>query len=324
LQALVLVGGKGTRLRPLTTDTPKPILNLVDRPFLSYMIEWLASHGVDEIVFACGFLPDQLEKVLGSGGDGTPNLHYVVEPEPLGTGGAIKFAEEHLDDRFFALNGDVLTDLDLTALWNSHLERGATASLGLYPVDDPTGYGLVDLDEEGTVLDFHEKPEPEHAGPGLINAGTYVLERSVLEGVASGREVSIEREVFPDLIGNGLCGIRLDGYWMDIGTPARYLEASWDIVEGRVKTEVETNDQGMHIGLDCEITTGAKIGPRAVIGNRSMVGKGAEITDSVLISDCEIGEYAVVSESILSPGVKIAPGARVGNRVLAKNEVADA
>jgi len=324
LQALVLVGGKGTRLRPLTTETPKPILNLVDRPFLSYMIEWLGSHGVDEVILACGFLPDQLEKVLGRGTADGPTLHYVVEPEPLGTAGAIKFAEEHLDDRFFALNGDVLTDLDLTALWNSHLERGATASLGLYPVEDPTGYGLVEMDENGVVLDFLEKPDPAHAGAGLINAGTYVLERSVLTDVPAGREVSIEREVFPHLIDHGLHGLRLDGYWMDIGTPERYLEASWDIVEGRVRTEVETNTEGMHFGVDCEITTGARIGPRAVIGNRCKVGTGAHISDSVLISDCEIGENAVVTDSILSPGVRIAAGVQVGNRVLGKNEVVNA
>ncbi len=324
MQALVLVGGKGTRLRPLTTETPKPILKLVDRPFLSYMIEWLASHGVDEIVFACGFLPDQLERVLGNGGGDSPALHYVVEPEPLGTAGAIKFAEEYLNDRFFALNGDVLTDLDLTALWNSHLENGASASLGLYPVDDPAGYGLVDLDESGRVLDFHEKPEPGHAGPGLINAGTYVLEKSVLAGVAAGRQVSIEREVFPSLIGNGLRGMRLDGYWMDIGTPDRYLEASWDIVEGRVRTGAETNPEGMYIGSDCEIATGAKVGPRAIIGNRSILDSGSSVSNSVLISDCEVGSGAVVIDSILSPGVRVKGGVRVEGRVLGKNEVIDA
>jgi len=288
------------------------------------MIEWLASHGVDEVVLACGFLPDQLEKVLGNGGDGGPNLHYVVEPEPLGTAGAIKFAEDHLDDRFFALNGDVLTDLDLTALWNSHLERGASASLGLYPVEDPTGYGLVDIDDAGQVLDFHEKPGTGHTGAGLINAGTYVLEKSVLLDLPAGREVSIEREVFPNLIGRGLSGLRLDGYWMDIGTPDRYLEASWDIVEGRVNTLVETNSEGMHVGTDCEITTGARIGPRAVIGNRSQIGAGASIVDSVLISDCQIGENAVISGSILSPGVRVAAGARVENMVLGKNELVSA
>ncbi|MDQ2701197.1 MAG: NDP-sugar synthase [Actinomycetota bacterium] len=318
------MGGKGTRLRPLTTETPKPILKLVDRPFLDYMIEWLASHGVDDIIFACGFLPDQLEQVLGSGGGNRPDLHYVVEPEPFGTAGAIKFAESQLDDRFFALNGDVLTDLDLTSLWNSHLERGARASLGLYPVDDPTAYGLVDLNDEGDVLDFHEKPEPGHAGPGLINAGTYVLEKSVLEEIPSGREVSIEREVFPGLVGEGLVGLRLEGYWKDIGTPDRYMEATWDIVEGRVRTQVGTNTEGLHIGRDSEIATGAKIGPRAVIGDRSRVGPGAEISNSVLISDCQIGENATVTDSILSPGVKVAAGAKVVGQVLGKNEVIDA
>jgi len=321
LQALVLVGGKGTRLRPLTTDIPKPVLTLVDRPFLSYMIEWLASHGVDDIVFACGFLPDQLEEVLGDGGVDGPRLHYVVEPEAFGTAGAIKFAADHLEDRFFALNGDVLTDLDLTSLWNSHIERGACASLGLYPVEDPTGYGLVDLDPEGHVLDFHEKPEPEHAGAGLINAGTYVIEKSVLDSVESQRKVSIEREVFPSLVGEGLCGLRLDGYWMDIGLPDRFLDASWDIIEGRVQTEVETNAEGIHLGTDCQIDPSATIGPRAVIGDRSVVGPGAEVTNSILISDCEIGEEAVVRGSILSAGVKVNSNSRVGDSVLGKNEV---
>ena len=321
MQALVLVGGKGTRLRPLTTEIPKPVLTLVDRPFLSYMIEWLASHGVDDIVFACGFLPDQLEAVLGDGGDGGPRLSYVVEPEPLGTAGAIKFAEDLLEERFFALNGDVLADLDLTALWNSHEERDARASLGLYPVEDPTGYGLVDLDDDGRVLDFHEKPEAGHVGPGLVNAGTYVINRSVLASVDAGCKVSIEREVFPGLVGNGLYGLRLDGYWKDIGLPDRYSEACWDIIEGRVKTAVETNGQGIFIGSDCEIDPGATIGPRAVIGDRSKIGRGAAVTGSVLISDCVVGDNSVVSDSILSAGVKVTSNSRVGDAILGKNEV---
>jgi mannose-1-phosphate guanylyltransferase len=324
LQALVLVGGKGTRLRPLTTEVPKPILTLVDRPFLGYMIDWLGSHGVDEVVLACGFLPDQLEEVLGDGHPGGPRVRYLVEPEPLGTGGAIKFALPELDDRFFALNGDVLTDLDLSALWKMHLERGAQASLGLYPVEDPTGYGLVDLAGDGRVLDFHEKPEPGHAGPGLINAGTYVLEKSAFDEVPEGREVSIEREIFPTLVENGLFGLRLDGYWMDIGTPDRYLEASWDIIEGRVKSEVETDRAGVHVDPGAAISADATIGPRAVIAPGCKVAAGAEITGSVLLDGCEIGENAVVVDSILSAGVKVAADSEVGDRVLGKNEVVDA
>ncbi|MBK5110111.1 MAG: NDP-sugar synthase [Thermoleophilia bacterium] len=324
MQALVLVGGKGTRLRPLTTEIPKPILTLVDRPFLSYMIEWLGSHGVDEVVLACGFLPDQLQEVLGNGDPGGPAIRYLVEPEPLGTGGAIKFALPELDERFFALNGDVLTDLDLSALWQSHLERGARASLGLYPVEDPTGYGLVDLAGDGRVLDFHEKPEPGHAGPGLINAGTYVLEKSAFEGVPDGCEVSIEREIFPGLVENGLFGLRLDGYWMDIGTPDRYLDASWDIIEGRVKSGVEGDSAGVHVDPGARISDDAVVGPRAVIAPGCQVGAGAEVTGSVLLDGCEIGENAVVSNSILSAGVRVSADAQVGDRVLGKKEVVNA
>lgn len=324
MQALVLVGGKGTRLRPLTTEVPKPILTLVDRPFLGYMIDWLGSHGVHEVVLACGFMPDQLEEVLGDGHPGGPRIRYLVEPEPLGTGGAIKFALPELDDRFFALNGDVLTDLDLSALWEMHLDRGARASLGLYPVEDPTGYGLVDLAGDGRVLDFHEKPEPGHAGPGLINAGTYVLEKSAFDDVPEGREVSIEREIFPTLVENGLFGLRLDGYWMDIGTPDRYLEASWDIIEGRVKSEVENDRAGVHVDPGATISADATIGPRAVIAPGCQVAAGADITGSVLLDGCEIGENAVVADSILSAGVKVAADSKVGDRVLGKNEVVDA
>ena len=158
MQALVLVGGEGTRLRPLTNTIPKPVVPLVDRPFISYMIDWLAGHGVEEIVFACGFMPEAMREVLGEGQAGGPRLSYVAEPEALGTAGAIKFAGAKLRDRFLALNGDVLTDLDLTALMRAHEERDASATLGLYPVEDPSSYGLVRRDSGDAVVEFLEKP----------------------------------------------------------------------------------------------------------------------------------------------------------------------
>ncbi len=324
MQALVLVGGKGSRLMPLTKDTPKPVLTLVDRPFMQYMIDWLASHGVDEIVFACGFLPDQLQDVLGDGSSGGPKLRYVVEPEPRGTGGAIKFAEPYLEERFFALNGDVLTDLDLSTLWQSHIERGARLSLGLYPVDDPSNYGLVDLADDGSVLEFHEKPEPGHVGSGLISAGTYVIEREVLDMVPEDSNVSIEREVFPALVGDGLCGIRLDGYWEDIGTRDRYLRATWDIIEGRVSTDVARNGSGAFIGLGTEIAIDATVGPRAVIGDDCRIGSGARITDSVLLDGCVIGAGAQISDSIIGPGTTVVEHAVVGKAIHGTNEVVNA
>jgi mannose-1-phosphate guanylyltransferase len=246
VQAIVLVGGEGTRLRPLTDEVPKPALTLVDRPFLAYMIEWLGVHGVTEAVLACGFLPDQLREALGDGEHGGVKLTYVVEPERRGTAGAIRFAAEalgeRLEDRFLALNGDVLTDLDLTALLRAHAERGARASIGLYPVEDSSAFGLVECDAAGSVLDFREKTG--EAVPGSINAGAYVLERDVLDLIPPGQEFSIEREVFPRLVGDGLCALPLSGYWMDIGVPERYLQATWDILEGRVATAVRPTAPG--------------------------------------------------------------------------------
>ena len=200
-----------------------------------------------------------------------------------------RYALPHLEERFFALNGDVLTDLDLSALWAFHEDRGAKATLGLYPVEDPTGYGLVDLAEDGHVLDFHEKPEPGHAGPGLINAGTYVLERDAIATVPEHREVSIEREFFPTLTERGLYGMRLDGYWMDIGTPDRYLDASWDIIEGRVRTEVPVHAEGIMIDPTSRIDPDAVVGPRAVVGPHCEVGAGAKINGSVLLDGSVVG-----------------------------------
>jgi mannose-1-phosphate guanylyltransferase len=322
LQALVLVGGFGTRLQPLTTDTPKPILRMVDRPFFAYMVDWLAGHGVDEVVLACGFLPDQMQAVLGDGSPGGPKLRYLVEPEPLGTAGAIKFAAPYLRERFLALNGDSLTDLDLTALWQSHLEREARVSLGLYPMDDPSEFGLVELGEHGSVRSFTEKQAG--AQPGLISAGAYVIEHEVLDLIPGGRKVSIETEVFPLLVDDGLYGIGLHGYWKDIGTHDRYREACWDIIEGRVDTGVELHEDGVFISPEADVSEGAWIGPRAVIGPGCRIAAGARITDSVLLEGCEIGENAVVDGSIFSPGVTVTADVSVGNRVLGKNERVDA
>lgn len=323
MQAIVLVGGEGTRLRPLTESTPKPALTLVDRPFLAYMIEWLAGHGVDEVVLACGFLPEVLREALaGEEERAGARIRYVAEPEPLGTAGAIRFAADRLgdelEDRFLALNGDVLTDLDLTALRGFHRERGARATIGLHPVEDSSAYGLVRCGPRGEVLEFTEKTG--EAVPGEINAGMYVLDRSVLDLVPPGENVSIERDVFPRLVGDGLRGVRLDGYWMDIGTPERYLQASWDILEGRVETRVMPTAPGLLVGAGVEIADGAKVGPRAVLGPGCRLAAACEVRESVLLDGCAVGEGALVSGSILAPGAEVAAGARLDGVVAAANE----
>ncbi len=323
MQAIVLVGGEGTRLRPLTETVPKPALTLVDRPFLAYMIEWLAGHGVDEVVLACGFLPDVLKEALAGEEDRAGvRITYVVEPERRGTAGAIRFAAdelgERLEDRFLALNGDVLTDLDLTALLRVHAERGASATLGLHPVEDSSAYGLVHSGPQGAVRAFLEKTG--EAVPGEINAGMYALERTVLELIPPGEEVSIERDVFPRLVGKGLHGLRLDGYWMDIGTPERYLEASWDILEGRVRTQVEPTAPGTLVAVGAEVGEGATIGPRVVLGRDCRIGPGATVRDSVLLEGCTVGEGALVRDSILSAGAGVAAGATLEGAVVGAGE----
>jgi mannose-1-phosphate guanylyltransferase len=340
VQALVLVGGEGTRLRPLTETVPKAVMPLAGRPFLSYMIDWLGRHGVDEIVLACGYRADVVRGVLGD--HGSPSLRYVEEPEPRGTGGAIRFAAAELDERFLALNGDVLTDLDLSSLISSHEQRGARASLGLYPVDDASGYGLVKHDGAGAVTEFLEKPETP--GPGEINAGTYVLERSVLDLIPEGEMVSIERDVFPRLVGEGLYALPLPGYWMDIGTPERYLQATWDILELNVETELGQRldtegrlidadayvDEGAAVTGPALIEAGARIGPEAIVGPRTVVGASCEVgaqatvSSSVLLEDCRVGEGATVRGSIAGAGAQVSAGATVGDgSVLGAGERAD-
>jgi len=325
MQAIVLVGGEGTRLRPLTETTPKPALTLVDRPFLAYMIEWLAGHGVSEVVLACGFLPDVLEEALaGEEERAGVTIRFVTEPQPLGTAGAIRFAADalgdDLDDSFLALNGDVLTDLDLGALLRGHRDSGAAATIGLHPVDDASAFGLVHCDEGGAVREFLEKTGERT--PGEVNAGMYVLEGSVLDLIPPGEKVSIERDVFPRLAGEGLHGVLLDGYWVDIGTPQRYLQASWDILEGRVATRVEPTGHGVLVDPGAEVAEGAKLGPRAVVGPNCRVAGGAEVRGSVLLDGCTVGENARVLDSILASGTEIVAGAKVAGAIAAQGEIA--
>jgi mannose-1-phosphate guanylyltransferase len=322
VQAIVLVGGEGTRLRPLTDHVPKPALTLVDRPFLAYMVEWLAGHGVDDVVLACGFLPDVLREELGEHEHEGVRLTYVAEPEPRGTAGGIRFAAEalgeRLGERFLALNGDVLADFDLGALIRSHEERGARASIALHEVEDSSHYGLVRTGENGEVLEFAEKTG--EAAPGAINAGAYVLERSVLDLIAAGESVSIEREVFPRLVGAGLYALPLEGYWLDFGTPDRYLQATWDVLEGRVETRVRPTAPGLFVDPEAEVAADAELGPRAVVAAGCRVEPGASVAGSVLLAGSSVGAGARVGDSILAAGAAVEAGAALDGAVVGRDE----
>jgi len=323
MQALILAGGEGTRLRPLTTTYPKPVVPLVDRPFIVFMLDWLRRHGVDDVVMSCGHMASGVRDVLGDGRRVGIRLRFVEEPRPLGTGGALKFAESLLEERFLMLNGDVLTDLDLTAQMAQHERTGARATLALTPVEDPSAYGLVRTSEGGQVLGFVEKPSADQIDTHNISAGAYVLERSVLDLLAPGEPASIERDVFPRLVGDGLFGYVGEGYWMDIGTPERYLQGTFDILEGTVETEVAqrmrdgfvsvgegTENDGRIVppalvGSGCRIGEGAQVGGRVVLQRDVSVGEGATIEQAVVLRGAEIGAHCTLRGCIVGAGTRI-------------------
>ena len=256
------MGGEGRRLRPLTDTRPKPMMPLVDRPFVAHQIDLLRRHGIDDIVFSCGYRPDALRAHFGDGSALGVRLRYVVDPEPLGTAGAIKNAEGLLDDApFLVLNGDILTDLDLAAVIRAHEELGAEGVIALTPVEDPSAFGLVRLHDDSSVEEFVEKPSPDELRPGepfRINAGTYLLSPSVLERIPQGRACSIEREIFPVLAERGaLYGFPSDSYWRDIGTPASYLAAHHDVLDAALETESPV--PGPYLGPGAQVAGGAEV-----------------------------------------------------------------
>jgi mannose-1-phosphate guanylyltransferase len=305
MQALVLAGGEGTRLRPLTLSVPKPVMPLAGRPFLTFMLDWLAEHGVDEAILSCGFLSNDVERVLGHQ-HGSMTLRYVVETEPLGTAGPVRLANDRglLAERFLVLNGDALTDIDLTAEIAQHERTGAAATLALIAVEDTTSYGVVPTAADGQVEAFLEKstgPAPTNR----INAGAYVLEREVVMRIPPDRAVSFEREVFPSMIGEGLYGYMAAGYWIDIGTPERYLEATYDLLADRVRSTLPPRDEtGSLIGEGC-ITSGARIGPMSVLGRHCSVGDESIVERSVLLDDVRVGSDCVVTGAVLAEGVRV-------------------
>jgi mannose-1-phosphate guanylyltransferase len=311
MQALVLAGGEGTRLRPLTYTTPKPVLPLAGRPFLSFMLDWTRDHGVDEVILSCGFMSDDVRRVLGDIYDGM-RLRYAVEEEPLGTAGPVRLAYDQglLEERLLVLNGDVLTDVDLTAELAQHERTGARVTLALYAVEDTSSYGVVPTDADGRVEAFLEKSAGE--ATGRINAGAYVIERAVVgERIPAGRAVSFEREVFPGLVGEGLYGFPAAGYWIDIGTPERYLEATWDLLAGHPRSTLPPRDETGSLVYEGCLLSGAHVGPQTVLGRNCSVGTDARVERSVLHDRVIVGADAAVVECVLAERVRVGARARL-------------
>ena len=324
MKAVVLVGGEGTRMRPLTETVPKPLLPVMNRPSLHHVLDHLAEHGVHEVVLSSPYLEAAFHPFIESR-HGDPRIKWITETEPLGTGGAIvnAAAEARIEDGFFALNGDILTDLDLTAMFAFHRECGSEATIALHHVDDARAFGLVPTEPDGRVIEFREKPADPVSGD--INAGTYVLEPRALSGWRAGDEISIERQVFPGLVERGapMYGFLSPAYWMDLGTPQKYLQAHFDLLEGRLAghryeaplvDETATVDPRAHLGRWVVVGEGASIGPDAevddsVIHAGASVEEGARVRGSVLGADCRVGRGATGVDCVLARGATLPPGA---------------
>lgn len=318
MQALILAGGKGTRLRPLTVYTPKPIVPLLNRPFLLFQIEILRRAGIKDITLSLSYQPNKIEHLLGYDLDNGINLRYITEPSPMGTGGAYKFAENEIRETTIVFNGDVLTDLDISKVIDFHRNKKAEATIVLTPVENPSAYGLVETDETNRVLRFREKPKPEEIADLTtknINAGIYVLEPSVLDLIPEGENTSFEYQVFPELLSRQkqfFAYVIENNYWRDIGTPESYLQAHHDFLDNKIKNfniEKENN---------AEIATAAHVDKNSIIGEDCIVKPNATIINSVIGQGVHIEEKAVVENSVIWSHTRISASAHITNSVVGR------
>jgi mannose-1-phosphate guanylyltransferase len=313
MKAVVLVGGFGTRLRPLTETVKKELLPLVDRPILDHTLDRLVRHGVHEVVMSSPYLEAAFHPFIEAR-HGDPKITWITETAPLGTGGAIVNALPALgDEPFFALNGDILTDLDLTAMLEAHRAHAAAVSIALHRVDDARPFGLVETDGEGRVLAFREKPA--ELVPGDVNAGTYLVDPAVLSPWTADHEISIEREIFPAVIdaGHVVHGFVADAYWIDLGTPEKYLQAHFDLLAGNV-AGVEYPAPWVHPTADVDLRS--RLGRSVSIGAEARIGAEAQVDESVVHPGATVGDGARVARSIVGPGVRVGDRATVVECVL--------
>ncbi len=328
MKAVVLVGGAGTRLRPLTYATPKPLLPIANVAFLERQLHWLGTYGVDEAVLSLGYLPNAFTDHFADERFGDMKLRFVVEHEPLGTAGGIRFAADGINERVLVCNGDVLTDLDLDAFVAFHEARGAEASISLARVEDPSAFGVVPTRSDGEVIAFVEKPPRDQAPTNWINAGTYILEPSVLSSIPTRLNVSIERETFPRMLERPgrLYAMPSEGYWLDIGTPAKYFEAQMDVLAGRVglppTPAAREHETGVWIepdvtiasdvtltgplllGAGAQIAAGARVAG-SVVGERSSIGAGATVINSVVLADTTVGDGDVLDGVVVGADARL-------------------
>ena len=319
MQAVILAGGKGTRLRPLTVYTPKPIVPVMNRAFLLYQIDILRRAGITDITLSLSYQPDKIELLLSDGSDFGVNLRFITEPSPLGTGGAYRFAANEIRETTVVLNGDILTDIDLSDVLEFHRANGSDATLALTPVENPSAYGLVESDSESKILRFLEKPKPEDLAnitTNTINAGIYVLEPTILDLITLGENSSFEYDVFPEILRQNkpfFAYIMNGQYWRDIGNPASYLAAHHDFLSGTIR------------GFEVNAATGLDIATSAVVDSKSVLGEGcvvkpnARIVNSVIGAGVHIEEKAVIENSVIWSHTRVASSAVINEAVIGRS-----
>ncbi|MFH1584119.1 MAG: NDP-sugar synthase [Actinomycetota bacterium] len=336
MKAVILVGGEGTRLRPITYQIPKPMIPLVGMPLIEFVIRNLKKYEIEDIILSTFYMPSIFSSHFGNGEKLGVNITYVTEDVPLGTCGAVKNAEKYLrDEPFLVFNGDIITSLDFRELIKYHKQKEATVTITLTPVDDPTMYGLVPIDSNGRVLKFLEKPRWDEITTNLINAGTYVLEPEVLEFVPEGKNYSFERELFPLLLSKGenVFGFPSKSYWLDLGTSQKYLKAQGDILDRKIDFDFQFNQEkvGIWIGVNTEINKSSNMFPPLVIGenckikenvivnnhsvilNNTEIGNGTKIKNSLIMDNCKIGSNCVINKSIICSGVIVGNNVHILN-----------
>jgi mannose-1-phosphate guanylyltransferase len=338
MKAILLAGGKGTRLRPLTIHTPKPIVPIFERPFLHYQLDLLKQvPEIDEVILSLNYQPRRIEEIFGDGGDSGLGIRYVVEPAPLGTAGAVRYAGESIRESVVVFNGDVLTQVDLAAVIRLHRERNAKATIVLTPVENPSAYGLVETDASGNIQRFLEKPKPDEITCDTINAGIYILEPDTFDRIPKDTPWSIERSFFPSLIERGETFVAYvyRGYWIDIGTPEKYMQVHRDIMDGRYKAPPFTGeaskvwvspDARVEEGVTLEgpcfvdegaiVKTGARVGPYAVVGRQCHIEEHATVEQAIVWANTRISQEAIVRRSIIGRHCHIGRSAIVEDGVV--------
>ncbi len=301
MRAVILVGGEATRLRPLTQNIPKAVVPVLNTPFLEHVIRYLSRHQVTDITLAHSSLSQPIEDYLGDGSRFGVKLAYSIEDAPLGTAGAVKNAERHLDETFLVLNGDIFTDLDITAMIDFHEKRKAKVTIALTPVDDPTAYGLIETDEQGRIRRFLEKPSWSEVTTNMINAGTYVMEAEVLTQIPPQAKYSFERELFPQLLEHGepIYAFTSAAYWIDIGTPEKYLQLNYDLLNSKSERFGLPIGERVAIGEKSSIHPAAQLKEPIIIGSNCSIAEGVRLTGPVVIGDgCTILEDALIEQSV--------------------------